>query len=65
MFRNLTLLPFSPACVPARGLIHFRLLSRCSAAAQSKPPKQIYVGVSSVSMGNIMIYITKEAKLFE
>ena len=35
------------------------------AIAQSKPLKQIYVGVSSVSMGNIMIYITKEAKLYE
>src|SRR5262249_8173821 len=35
------------------------------AAAQSKPLKQIYVGVSSVSMGNIIIYVTKEAKLFE
>ena len=26
-----------------------------SASAQSKPLKQIYVGVSSVSMGNIII----------
>jgi ABC-type nitrate/sulfonate/bicarbonate transport system substrate-binding protein len=25
----------------------------------------MYVGVSSVSMGNIIIYVTKEAKLFE
>jgi NitT/TauT family transport system substrate-binding protein len=32
---------------------------------QSKPLKQIYVGVSSVSMGNIIIFVTKEAKLFE
>src|ERR671918_962683 len=36
-----------------------------SAFSQSKPLKQIYVGVSSVSMGNIIIYVTKEAKLFE
>src|SRR5262244_506716 len=36
-----------------------------SALSQSKPLKQIYVGVSSVSMGNIIIYVTKEAKLFE
>lgn len=36
-----------------------------SASSQSKPLKQIYVGVSSVSMGNIIIYVTKEAKLFE
>jgi NitT/TauT family transport system substrate-binding protein len=35
------------------------------ASSQSKPLKQIYVGVSSVSMGNIIIYVTKEAKLFE
>jgi NitT/TauT family transport system substrate-binding protein len=32
---------------------------------QTKPLKHIYVGVSSVSMGNIIIYVTKEAKLFE
>ena len=36
-----------------------------SASSQSKPLKQIYVGVSSVSMGNIIIYVTKDAKLFE
>ncbi|MBM4261367.1 MAG: ABC transporter substrate-binding protein [Deltaproteobacteria bacterium] len=36
-----------------------------SSGAQSKPLKHIYIGVSSVSMGNIMIFITKEAKLFE
>src|SRR5918992_3806435 len=36
-----------------------------AAYAQSKPLKKIRVGVPSVSMGNIIIYITKEAKLFE
>src|SRR3989454_2273605 len=36
-----------------------------AAFSQAKPLKQIYVGVSSVSMGNIIIYVTKEAKLFE
>src|ERR1700747_3179167 len=36
-----------------------------SALSQSKPLRQIYVGVSSVSMGNIIIYVTKEAKFFE
>src|SRR5262245_35890667 len=36
-----------------------------SASPQSKPLKQIYVGVSSVSMGNIIIYVTTEAKLVE
>ena len=36
-----------------------------SVFAQSKPLKQTYIGVSSVSMGNIIIFVTKEAKLFE
>jgi NitT/TauT family transport system substrate-binding protein len=35
------------------------------ASAQAKPSKHIYIGVSSVSMGNIIIFATKEAKLFE
>jgi NitT/TauT family transport system substrate-binding protein len=35
------------------------------AIAQTKPLKHIYIGVSSVSMANIIIYVTKEAKLFE
>jgi NitT/TauT family transport system substrate-binding protein len=35
------------------------------AAPQSKPLKHIYIAVSSVSMGNIIIFATKEAKLFE
>lgn len=33
--------------------------------SQSKPLKKIHVGVPSVGMGNIIIFITKEAKLFE
>src|SRR6266404_3794809 len=37
----------------------------CRALAQSKPLKHIYVGVSSVSMGNIIIFVAKEAKLYE
>jgi NitT/TauT family transport system substrate-binding protein len=32
---------------------------------QSKPLKKIRVGVSAVSMGNIILYITKEARLYE
>jgi sulfonate transport system substrate-binding protein len=36
-----------------------------SVSAQAKPLRQIYVGVSSVSMGNIIIYVAKEAKLYE
>jgi len=33
--------------------------------AQTKPLKKIRVGVPSVSMGNIIIFVTKEGKLFE
>ena len=33
--------------------------------SQTKPLKKIRVGVPSVSMGNIIIFITKEGKLFE
>jgi ABC-type nitrate/sulfonate/bicarbonate transport system substrate-binding protein len=33
--------------------------------AQSKPFKKINVGVPSVSVANIIIYVTKEAKLYE
>jgi NitT/TauT family transport system substrate-binding protein len=33
--------------------------------SQSKPLKKIRVGVPSVSMGNIIIFITKEGRLFE
>lgn len=36
-----------------------------SAQGQSKPLKKIHVGVPSVSMANIIIYVTKEAKLYE
>src|SRR5256886_6129021 len=37
----------------------------CNTSAQTKPLRHIYVGVSSVSMGNIIIFVTKEAKLYE
>ncbi|MBI3059538.1 MAG: hypothetical protein HYY81_09585 [Deltaproteobacteria bacterium] len=33
--------------------------------SQGKTSKKIYVGVPAVSMGNIIIFFTKEAKLFE
>ena len=36
-----------------------------SASAQSKQQKKIRVGVPSVGMGNIIIFVTKEGKLFE
>ena len=36
-----------------------------SVFSQGKALKKIRVGVPSVSMGNIIIFVTKEAKLFE
>ena len=36
-----------------------------SAFAQGRPLKKVHVGVPAISMGNIVIYFTKEAKLFE
>jgi NitT/TauT family transport system substrate-binding protein len=33
--------------------------------AQTKPLKKIQVGVSAVSMGNIILYVMKEARLYE
>jgi NitT/TauT family transport system substrate-binding protein len=42
-------------------VVAFPFAARC----QTKPLKQVYVGISSVSMGNIIIFVTKEAKLFE
>ena len=33
--------------------------------AQTKAPKKIRVGVSAVSMGNIILYVMKEARLYE
>ena len=41
------------------------LASTQTAYSQGKPLKKIRVGVPSVSMGNIIIFITKEGKLFE
>ena len=45
--------------------IALALITAGAATAQTKPLKHIYIGVSSVSMANIIIYVTKEAKLFE
>jgi NitT/TauT family transport system substrate-binding protein len=36
-----------------------------SVSAQNKPLKKIRVGVPSVGMGNIIIFVTKEGRLFE
>jgi NitT/TauT family transport system substrate-binding protein len=33
--------------------------------AQSRTPRKIRVGVSAVSMGNIILYVTKEARVYE
>jgi NitT/TauT family transport system substrate-binding protein len=41
------------------------LLAPAGALAQSKNLRKIHVGVPSVSMGNMIIFFTKEAKLFE
>ena len=57
-------------------MIRFKLVSAFAAMililalgavgfAQNKPLKKIRVGVPSVGMGNIIIFITKEGKLFE
>src|SRR5260370_7405781 len=51
------------ACLFTALLLSFAL--PCRALAQSKPVKHIYIGVSSVSMGNIIIFVAKEAKLYE
>ncbi|MGE5305641.1 MAG: ABC transporter substrate-binding protein [Alphaproteobacteria bacterium] len=36
-----------------------------SVQGQNKPLKKVHVGVPSVSMANIIIYVTKEARLYE
>ena len=46
-------------------LVSLVLVFPPSAFAQARPLKKIRVGVPSVSMGNIIIYVTKEARLYE
>jgi NitT/TauT family transport system substrate-binding protein len=41
------------------------LISTPHAFSQARSLKKIHVGVPAISMGNIIIYFTKEAKLFE
>src|SRR5262245_11151738 len=41
------------------------LVSPLAAFSQSRPLKKVQVGVPAISMGNIIIYFTKEAKIFE
>src|ERR1051325_3888126 len=43
----------------------FVLLFESVAGAQSRGLRKVHVGVPAVSMGNIIIYFTKEAKIFE
>ena len=52
-----------PAIVILLGILALAFAQ--SGHSQSKPLKKIRVGVPSVSMGNIIIFITKEGKLFE
>jgi NitT/TauT family transport system substrate-binding protein len=41
------------------------LLAAATAYAQSRPLKKIQVGVPAISMGNIIIFFSKEAKIYE
>lgn len=46
-------------------VIAFGLSAGQPGGAQTKAPKKIRVGVSAVSMGNIILYVMKEARLYE
>jgi len=46
-------------------LLLFFFICSSPAFSQSRSLKKIYVGVPAISMGNIIIYFTKEAKIFE
>ena len=54
---------YRPAIVALLAL--FALAFAGAGAAQTKPLKKIRVGVSAVSMGNIILYVMKEARLYE
>jgi NitT/TauT family transport system substrate-binding protein len=54
-----------PRSLIAIGLAIASLALTQTVFSQSKPLKKIRVGVPSVSMGNIIIFITKEARLYE
>jgi NitT/TauT family transport system substrate-binding protein len=56
--------------MPSRRFVFFLcflslVIIESSAAAQSRSLKKVHIGVPAISMGNIIIYFTKEAKLFE
>ena len=54
---------YRPAIVALLAL--FALAFAGAGAAQTKPLKKIRVGVSAVSMGNIILYVMREARLYE
>lgn len=55
--------PLNLSCLVLITIIPF--IFPYAVSSQAKPLKHIYVGISSLSMGNIIIPATKEAKLFE
>ena len=52
-------------CVITAVFVVFVLAFAQAGYAQTKPLKKIRVGVSAVSMGNIVLYVMKEARLYE
>jgi len=51
--------------LPMLWLLAFLIMLPLSVSAQSRGLKKIQVGVPAVSMGNIVIFFTKEAKIYE
>src|SRR3990172_201202 len=51
--------------LPMLWLLAFLVMLPLSVSAQSRGLKKIQVGVPAVSMGNIVIFFTKEAKIYE
>jgi NitT/TauT family transport system substrate-binding protein len=54
-----------PRSLIAIGIAIASLVLTQTVFSQSKPLKKIRVGVSAVSMGNIILFVMKEAKLYE
>jgi NitT/TauT family transport system substrate-binding protein len=55
----------APRLVIAAALVFACLVSTQTGYSQTKPLKKIRVGVPSIGMSNMIIFITKEARLFE
>ncbi len=53
------------SCYGLAALLIVSWLAPSSLIAQSRALKKVQVGVPAISMGNIIIYFTKEAKIFE